>query len=907
MSQQRAAVTISILEAWHKRAAIFVASLAVSSCVWVVPVSVTSTGLVAGAVDEDTGISSDGRYIAFTSEAALVPSDTNSLADVYRYDALKKSVLLLSATSTGTGGNAASKEPSISADGTRVAFASAATDLGTPSNGKFQILVRDVLAGTTTAASVTASLPISAGDADSSAPALSADGSMVAFATEASNLSSGDTNGVSDIFSFDIGNKKLMPPIVGLAGATPNGPSTEPSINADGSVIAFTSRASNLVSGDGNGFADVFTVSSAGIIKRISAGVLGEGNGPSRQPSIASKANVVSFSSEASNLVRDDSNGVSDIFVHVPGLENRRISPMSGSGFAEPSTAPSISSDGNRLAFLTGGPNIGQPPGTIAVVADLIADSIYALSAPASLTLSKPAKPATHASISADGDYVSFNSIAPFSVSDRNNVSDVYTKFSYLTRVWPWALSPGRVKAGTVSKVTISGDDFRVSGVAPTISAQGASAITFSDVRVVDARTITATMSVPASVANNNYRLWIKTPGGGPGDASGSTQSCACLTVAAADPAADLVDMASSLGLPGADGGSAGLLVDDLNDDGFEDILFMRHEPTPELLFLGNGHTLTRTAVMSLADRHECDSADVNNDGRTDLYCAVGAWKGSGEGRNNLWIQRADGSYVDEAANWGVTDPYGRGRDVAFLHANKDALPDLFVSNWGPRTDNHVSANRLFLNSKGQSFSPAPEYGVDGELPSLCALSADFDNDGDDDLLVCGIDHVRMYANQNGAGFLDVSAANGFTQVMQDASFADIDGDGDLDIAFATSTSFEIHRLNKGIDDGVVFSRKVQSGKSVAFGDINGDGKPDAYFVQRGCRTDSEQNLPDIVAVNAGATFSVLNPPEMSRGCGDAVSPFDLEGDGTDGFLVGNGRDRPGPLQYLVLPKKLDH
>lgn len=907
MNHQREALESSIVKAFRKLASIIIVSLAVSSCVWVVPVSVTSTGLVAGAVDADTGISRDGRYIAFTSEAALVPSDTNSIADVYRYDTLKKSVLLISATPTGIAGNAPSKDPAISADGNRVAFASAASNFGTPSNGKFQILVRDVLADTTTAASVGIGLAISPGDADSSTPSLSADGSTVAFVTAASNLVTDDTNGVSDVLTFGINTKKLLRPVVGLGGGLPNGPSTEPSLNADGSVIAFTSQASNLVSGDGNGCADVFTVSTAGNIKRMSAGALGEGNAPSGQPSIAPLSNVVSFSSDASNLVHDDTNGVSDIFVRVPGQDNRRVSPMYGSGFVEPSTAPSISSDGNRVAFLTGGPNIGQPPGIIAVVADRIAGSIYALSAPASLKLSKPAKPATHVSISGDGDYVSFNSIAPFSVSDRNNVSDVYAKFSYLTRVWPWSLSPGRVKAGSVSKVTISGDDFRVSGVAPTISAQGASAITFSDVRVVDAQTITATMSVPSAVANNNYRLWIKTPGSGPGDASGSTQSCACLTVAAADPAADLVDMASSLGLPGADGGSAGLLVDDLNDDGFEDILFMRHEPTPELLFLGNGRTLTRTPVMSLADRHECDSADVNNDGRTDLYCSVGAWKGSGQGPNNLWIQQADGRYVDEAAKWGVVDPYGRGRDVAFLHANKDALPDLFVSNWGPRTDNHVSANRLLLNNKGQSYSPAPEYGVDGELPSLCALSADFDNDGDDDLIVCGTDRVHMYANQNGAGFLDVAAANGFTQVMQDARFADIDGDGDLDIAFATATRFEIHRLNKGVDDGVVFSQNVQSGKSVAFGDINGDGKPDAYFVQRGCRSDSEQNLPDILAVNEGASFTVLHPPEMPRGCGDAVSAFDLEGDGTDGFLVGNGRERQGPLQYLVLPKKSEH
>ena len=187
-------------------------------------------------------------------------------------------------------------------------------------------------------------------------------------------------------------------------------------------------------------------------------------------------------------------------------------------------------------------------------------------------------------------------------------------------------------------------------------------------------------------------------------------------------------------------------------------------------------------------------------------------------------------------------------------------------------------------------------------MASLCALTADFDDDGDDDLVVCGNDRVRMYENQAGAGFLDVSASLGFSQRFLDAAFADIDGDGDLDMALATATVFEIHRLEQGADDGVVFVQSASHGRAVAFGDINGDGTPDAYFVQRGCRTEIEQNLPDVVALSSGATFVAIDPPDVQRGCGDAVVAFDHDADGTDGFLVGNGRGRRGPLQYLVLP-----
>lgn len=469
-------------------------------------------------------------------------------------------------------------------------------------------------------------------------------------------------------------------------------------------------------------------------------------------------------------------------------------------------------------------------------------------------------------------------------------------------RFLPRSFEPGKVRAGSETTLTVSSDDFRFDDVVPVLSIVGVSAITFSDISVLDAHTLTARMSVPASVANKRYLVAISTPGGGPGAGAGSTKICLCLTVADPDPPADLVDIAAAIGLPSGDTTSAGILVDDLNQDSFADFLFITHAPTPELLFLGDGHAVASSQIMQPADRHECDSADVNSDGRIDMYCSVGAERGKGVKVNNLWLRQANGTYIDEAEKWGVTDPYGRGRDVVFLHANKDNLPDLFVSNWGPRGDGISTANRLFLNQGGTSFSATPDFGVDAELPSYCAHSADFDNDGDDDLLVCGNDRVRMYENQAGTGFVDVARKNGFTQPFTDADFADIDGDGDLDIAFATEKSFEIHRLDNGVDDGVVFMQSVQSGKSVAFGDINGDGKPDAYFVQRGCRAKRERNLPDILAVNQGATFTILNPPAMNRGCGDAVAAFDIDGDGTDGFLVGNGRGKLGPLQYLVLP-----
>jgi uncharacterized delta-60 repeat protein len=142
----------------------------------------------------EAALSEDGRYLAFVSEGTLVPSDTNHLPDVYRYDRATGVIRRISVASSGAQANGASSSPSISADGRYVAFLSEATNLvKIDTNGVADVFVRDVVGGTTRRSSVTNGERQA--NSASSGPSISADGRFVAFHSYATNL---NPQGVSD-------------------------------------------------------------------------------------------------------------------------------------------------------------------------------------------------------------------------------------------------------------------------------------------------------------------------------------------------------------------------------------------------------------------------------------------------------------------------------------------------------------------------------------------------------------------------------------------------------------------------------------------------------------------------------------------------------------------------------------
>lgn len=157
----------------------------------------------------------------------------------------------VSVSSSGGNTNGASSSPAISSHGRYVAFASSVTNLvNGDTNHASDVFVRDLVAHTTTLVSVSTGGVIGNGPSDE--PAISADGQHVAFESSATNLTHGDTNGVSDIFMRDLVAKTTKRMSVAPGGIQANAESHGPIISGNGSLIAFTSSATNLAPTAGN-------------------------------------------------------------------------------------------------------------------------------------------------------------------------------------------------------------------------------------------------------------------------------------------------------------------------------------------------------------------------------------------------------------------------------------------------------------------------------------------------------------------------------------------------------------------------------------------------------------------------------------------------------------------------------
>ncbi len=320
-------------------------------------------GAVSGSGSEDASISADGSRVTFTSGAPLDPADSGTSNQVYLRDLDTKTTYLVSRQSGAAGAEADtdSYATSISGDGNRVAFESEAGNLGAP-GGFDQVYVRDIASDTTIIASRAGGVAGAIADGESEQGRLSADGRRVAFLSRATNLSPDDAANNRDVYyrDLDTGQTLLLSRQSGLAGTPATGFSREPAISADGNVVAFQTEDQTTAPEAGAwppGVPQIVVRNVASgqntLVSRAPGGAAA--NDRADSPSLSADGSVVSFETQADNLVAGlggESRGA--VFVRDMATGVLSGPPAFGLIDNEPqqgSRVPSISDNGQCLSF----------------------------------------------------------------------------------------------------------------------------------------------------------------------------------------------------------------------------------------------------------------------------------------------------------------------------------------------------------------------------------------------------------------------------------------------------------------------------------------------------------------------------------------------------------------------------
>lgn len=304
-------------------------------------------------------VSRDGRWVAFVSYASnLVPNDTNGQPDVFLYDLQTNQVIWVS-----RGGNGASHSPSISGDGRYVAFISEATNLVQgDTNGQPDVFVFDRVTNTIRRLDP----PNGQANGPALSVSISANGRYVAFESEANNWVPNDTNGVSDIFVYDLLTNAVVR--ITARGTQLNGASEDPSISDDGRFVAFVSRATNAVPQDRDATPDVYVADllnwnniSLAVVSVSSSGV--KANGACASPSISGDGRYVAFSSTATNLAPGMRVPVQRVYVFDRTRQWLLPIPARCWDSNLPAARPNLSGNGRVIGLETNSPMFGLPLG----------------------------------------------------------------------------------------------------------------------------------------------------------------------------------------------------------------------------------------------------------------------------------------------------------------------------------------------------------------------------------------------------------------------------------------------------------------------------------------------------------------------------------------------------------------
>ena len=366
----------------------------------------------------------------------------------------------------------------------------------------------------------------------------------------------------------------------------------------------------------------------------------------------------------------------------------------------------------------------------------------------------------------------------------------------------------------------------------------------------------------------------------------------------------------------------------DFDGDHRKDFFLVRHDPDDlgkhiplSTLYrkVRGGFKNYASEMFGRTDKHGCDWGDANVDGRPDMFCTIGLTQRS---INELWIQKRDGSFVNEAVARGLDfKHHGRGRYATFINANNDKWPDIYLTRYTgscycDRNEDGIVdypgddfPNELWINEEGH-FRKAPEFGLNVPIGAkkdnaTCAQAVDYDDDGDEDLLVCAWTSLHLYRNNDGNGFTDVTNAMGLDGNMVDARFVDLDGDHDKDfIRLAQHALYVRYAAAPGDLRPPLNVGEPPAPMALAFGDFNPGKKIDIYVMSTWIgRNKTDQ--PDRVFINRRhGVFEPMLIPGAPSGGGDDVAALDFNKDGQTDFVVTNGqRKRAGPVQMWMWKK----
>ncbi len=317
--------------------------------------SVSFAGVEANAGSTQPSLSGNGRYLAFTSAASnLVPGDTNGVSDIFVKDLQTGAIKLVSALPNGTPGNAASRSPDISADGRYVTYVSAATNLGTLEHPvSAAIFVSDLVTGAV--AMVSETRDGYSANAISQAPDISGNGSIVAFSSFASNLAGNHTaGGTAYPYLKNVATGELS---AGWAMSTRPPvvlPVQAPMLAADGTKVTVA------VSGT------VFFIDLASnLASNVSSGAHGEYVNFATNRAISDNGRQVLFSAAGDDLLGGDDTASIQLYVRdtdTGGLTRLSSSPDGAAANATIGAA-ALSGDGKMALFVSRATNLAGGAG----------------------------------------------------------------------------------------------------------------------------------------------------------------------------------------------------------------------------------------------------------------------------------------------------------------------------------------------------------------------------------------------------------------------------------------------------------------------------------------------------------------------------------------------------------------